>query len=563
MLHILFEGRGVAPLHFRERQLQTKLRLGPGDNRLLGKVFVEEYLPLGKVELLDGLPGLLDQEFAHIPPAELLEVAFFDFDAPPRMGHAGQGAPIPFAFDLFVFLIAGQILVDLVLNMGFCRSLGLIAGKPVGLFEIHPPEIFWLQLGAEPLSRPGGEHLQAIVALEELGEVGVDLLHEQIDHHLPAIGPFEQILTKAVDAFSLLVHDFVVFEQVLASLEVPLFDLFLGRFDPPADHAALDPLALFHAERFQDRFDPGTGEDPHQVVFERQIETAAAGVSLASAAAAELQIDTAGVMPLGADHVQAAEPPHDDSFGLHLFAFFDLADQGVPFGGGHIEPRLVLGLQDGPRHRFGIAAQNNVGTAARHVGGDGDGPEAARLSDDLRFALVLLGVEHLVLDAALVEELAQPFALLDGDGSHQDRPPLAIDTGDLVLGDDIALLAFPLLNLDRVVGFLVDDADQLLAILQRQHIPLVDPLDLVGERDELFAFVAIDHVRMFEPEHLPVGRNGDDIQTVDLPEFARFGHGRTGHAADLVVQLEKILERNRRRVCVSSLIFTPSFASTA
>ena len=52
---------------------------------------------------------------------------------------------------------------------------------------------------------------------------------------------------------------------------------------------------------------PLAGEDPHQVVFERQVEAAAAGIALPAAAAAELQVDAAGFVPLGADDVQAAE----------------------------------------------------------------------------------------------------------------------------------------------------------------------------------------------------------------------------------------------------------------
>ena len=52
---------------------------------------------------------------------------------------------------------------------------------------------------------------------------------------------------------------------------------------------------------------PLAGEDPHQVVFERQEEPAAAGIALAAATAAKLQVDAAGFVPLGADDVQAAE----------------------------------------------------------------------------------------------------------------------------------------------------------------------------------------------------------------------------------------------------------------
>jgi hypothetical protein len=175
---------------------------------------------------------------------------------------------------------------------------------------------------------------------------------------------------------------------------------FWARFDPPADHAAFDPLALFHAERFQDRLDPGTGEDPHQVVFERQVEPAAAGIALAAAAAAKLQIDAAGVVPLGADDVQAAQFLDLNPSAFMFSRGFDLVDQGVPFFAGERRAASVLVLQFGPGHRFGIAAQNDVGTAAGHVGGDGDGTEPARLGDNFRLALVVLGVEHLMLDAA-------------------------------------------------------------------------------------------------------------------------------------------------------------------
>jgi hypothetical protein len=49
-----------------------------------------------------------------------------------------------------------------------------------------------------------------------------------------------------------------------------------------------------------------------------------------------------------------------------------------------------------------VAAQHDVGAAARHVGGDGDHPGAAGLGHDLGLAGVLLGVEHLVRQLGLV-----------------------------------------------------------------------------------------------------------------------------------------------------------------
>ena len=61
-------------------------------------------------------------------------------------------------------------------------------------------------------------------------------------------------------------------------------------------------------------------EDAHQVVFERQVEARGARVALAAGAAAQLVVDAARLVPLGADDVEAAQV--DDLFvvGLALLA---------------------------------------------------------------------------------------------------------------------------------------------------------------------------------------------------------------------------------------------------
>ena len=77
----------------------------------------------------------------------------------------------------------------------------------------------------------------------------------------------------------------------------------------------------------------------------------------------------------------------------------------------HVEPRGVLLLQLGPGHRLGIAAEDDVRAAAGHVGGDGHGALAAGLGDDFGLALVMLGVEHFVLDAPLGRASAESRSL--------------------------------------------------------------------------------------------------------------------------------------------------------
>ena len=166
---------------------------------------------------------------------------------------------------------------------------------------------------------------------------------------------------------------------------------------------------------------------------------------------------------------------------------FDFADQGVPFLLRHFQPGGIFLLELGPGHGLGIAAEDDVGAAAGHVRGDGHGAQPAGLGDDLGLALVVLGVEDLVGDAPLLQQAGDQLAPLDRDRAHQDRPPAALDLLDLALGDGFAVLAAAGLELDGLVGFVDDLAQVLLALFVHQHVPLVHPLDFVGDGGELLA----------------------------------------------------------------------------
>jgi hypothetical protein len=75
---------------------------------------------------------------------------------------------------------------------------------------------------------------------------------------------------------------------------------------------------------------------------------------------------------------------------------------------GHLFVQALLA-----RHVFRIAAKQDVRAAAGHVGGDGDGALAAGLRDDFGFLRVILGVEHDVLRALLLEHGGHTLGLLD------------------------------------------------------------------------------------------------------------------------------------------------------
>ena len=131
-----------------------------------------------------------------------------------------------------------------------------------------------------------------------------------------------------VDHLPLLVHDVVVFQEVFADIEVVAFHPLLGLFDGIGNQAVLDGLAFAHAQAAHEALDAVGAEDAQQVVFQGEVEAGGAGIALAAGAAPELVVDAPGFMAFGAQDMEAA--------GLH--------------------------------HAF---AQDDVGAAAGHVGGDG------------------------------------------------------------------------------------------------------------------------------------------------------------------------------------------------
>ena len=163
-------------------------------------------------------------------------------------------------------------------------------------------------------------------------------------------------------------------------------------------------------------------------------------------------------------------------------------------------PRFVtLGADDVETADIGDTfAEHDVGAAPRHVRCDRDAAALPGIGDDIRLFLVQLGVEHGVLNAELVQHPAQALTFLDACGSNQDGLPLPMPLGDLV------------------------------------------------DHGAVFAVLAlVDQVGLVEPHHRPVGRNRHHLEGVDLAELLRLGDRRTGHARELVVEAEEVLEGNR------------------
>ena len=188
-----------------------------------------------------------------------------------------------------------------------------------------------------------------------------------------------------------------------------------------------------------------------------------------------------------------------------------------------------------------VAAELDVGAAAGHVGGDGDGAGNAGLGDDVRLLLVVARVQHLVRDrvaAVLAAELVEV-------GAHVEQVPL-----------ELVLLA--VLELVRLLPDVEAQLADVLAVLQ-QRGELLGLLDRDGaDQDRLAAAPAIgdlgddgarllldgavDLVVLVGAVHRHVGGHLEHVELVDVDELVGLGGGRAGHAGELLVEPEVVLE---------------------
>ena len=116
----------------------------------------------------------------------------------------------------------------------------------------------------------------------------------------------------------------------------------------------------------------------------------------------------------------------------------------------------------------------------------------------MRLALVEAGVQHLVADAFLVEEF----------DSISD---FSIETVPTSTGWPISCRR----------------------------------LDLLGDGAELVGDVLVEFVVLVDALDRDVGRDRDDVHLVDVEEFRRLGQRRAGHARQLRIHAEIVLEGDR------------------
>ena len=301
----------------------------------------------------------------------------------------------------------------------------------------------------------------------------------------------QDVIALLVDHLALVVGDVVVLEQLLADVEVASLDLALRALDAAGDDTRLDGLALRHLETVHDGLDPVACKDAHQRIVQAQEEARGARIALAARAATQLVVNAARLVTLGGDDAQPALGHHA------LVVFLPLLSQrsGASGLGARVERGVGLDRLDRLLH---VAAQHDVGAAASHVGRDGDHAWPTSLGHDVGLAGVLLGVEHLVRQLGLRQKLGDQLRVLDRGGAHQHRLATGVAVADVVDGG--------------------------VVLLARR---LVDAVELVVTAARA---VGGDHHR---------------LEAVDLLELVGLGVGGAGHARQLAVETEVVLEGDR------------------
>ena len=202
-------------------------------------------------------------------------------------------------------------------------------------------------------------------------------------------------------------------------------------------------------------------------------------------------------MTLRSDHVKAAG-------GKRLFPQFrHLVGNGTAVGRRNL---AVLGCR--LESHVEIAAKLDVGAASGHVRGDGHRAGNAGLGDDLRLFGMEARVQHLVLYLARLQYRRQRLRFLDADSSDQDRLATVPTFGDQF---DNGVITFPGCPVNLVI--------------------MIDPLDV------------------------DIGRYACHLETIDLREFAGLCHRRSGHAGQLLIESEIVLECHRCHGLVFGLDF--------
>ncbi len=257
VLDLILQGVGGQP--------NLELEARPIGDRLNTPIVLQERLASRQIDLADGILRLFDQELLQLIAADLLELAIGGLESPARVDGIGHRLPIPF----FFIDILAEIFIEGVLNLRGDEFAGFFAGDFFRFGEIAAAKVGGVKLDSQAVGGELREAGRAILFVQKLVHGQLNLIVDHLQNANLAVAAVQDLLPVAVDPLALMVHHLVVFQKILADVEVAFFDLFLGFADLAGNHRAFDGLAFLHAQTGEDTRNPFAGKDAHQVVFER------------------------------------------------------------------------------------------------------------------------------------------------------------------------------------------------------------------------------------------------------------------------------------------------------
>src|SRR5208283_313255 len=209
--------------------------------------------------------------------------------------------------------------------------------------------------------------------------------------------PLQYLQPERVYFLPLLVHYIIIFQQVLSDVKIVSFHSFLRILYGPGYHLVLNGNVLLHFQEIHQTAYPVGAENAHEVVLKGQIKPRGARVSLSSRPASKLIVCTPCLMAFSSDYMEPA-CAEDLLFFLFANTFCLLRGRGEIFF-----TVISFVLQEFPRKAIGIAAKDNIGTPARHVSRNSHRPKPTGLCNNLRFILMVFGVEYRMFNAFLLQ----------------------------------------------------------------------------------------------------------------------------------------------------------------
>ena len=296
----------------------------------------------------------------------------------------------------------------------------------------------------------------------------------------------QDFLTQAVDDGALLIHHVVILQRAFADGEVLLLHFALGALDSVIEPTVLDGFTFLQSKTRHHACEAVAPEEAHEVILKREIEAARPRVALTRTTPAELAVNAPRFVPLGGDHVESARP------------LLQQSAQRLLLSGGHGVQREALVLNLRFAHPDYAGPKLDIRAAPCHVRGDRNRSCLPCHCHDLRFLRVVLGVQDVVRDARHAEHTAEHFRGVNRHSAQEDR---------------------------------------LTAVMRLAHFGDDSPI--------LFALGLIDKVVAVDTADGAVRGDCHHVELIDVVEFCRFRFGGAGHARELRVEPEVVLDGDR------------------